>query len=89
MSPSDWKDMKRSQVTMLMFVLVAGCSASRQSSSTSAVGAQAPRPPAQVLTRAAFVRIRDYVLRHGDRQTYCTMYNDNPHVALRHGEDPL
>ena len=31
------------------------------------------------LTAANFQRIKSFILRHGDRQTYCNMYNRNPH----------
>ncbi len=32
-----------------------------------------------ILTATNFAVIRQFVLRDGDRQTYCNMYNDNPH----------
>jgi len=35
-----------------------------------------------ILTAASFIRIRDFVLEHGDRQTYCNMYNHNPHASF-------
>jgi hypothetical protein len=36
----------------------------------------------ELLSVPSFKRIRDHVLAHGDRQTYCQMYNNNPHTAL-------
>jgi hypothetical protein len=36
----------------------------------------------EFLTVADFNRIKNYVLAHGDRETYCQMYNNNPHAAL-------
>ena len=34
------------------------------------------------LTIANFRAIRSFVLKRGDRQTYCNMYNRNPHYAF-------
>lgn len=34
------------------------------------------------LTVEAFERVKRLILRAGDRQTYCAMYNDNPHLAF-------
>ena len=31
---------------------------------------------------AAFRAIERFILSNGDRQTYCNMYNNNPHYAL-------
>lgn len=35
-----------------------------------------------VLTVEAFQRIKQMILRDGDRRTYCNMYNNNPHIEL-------
>jgi hypothetical protein len=34
------------------------------------------------LTADAFERIKQLVLRDGDRRTYCNMYNGNPHLEV-------
>jgi hypothetical protein len=34
------------------------------------------------MTTTQFDIIKQYILRKGDRQTYCNMYNNNPHLAL-------
>ncbi len=34
-----------------------------------------------LLTATNFAVIRQFILRDGDRQTYCNMYNHNPHLA--------
>ena len=72
--------MKRSLVTVLIVILVSGCSGSRDS--TPAPVTEVPHESNGVLTAAAFNQIKDYILVHGDRQTYCNMFNNNPHVAL-------
>lgn len=38
---------------------------------------------ADALTRENLLRIKAYILAKGDRQTYCNMYNDNPHFRFR------
>ena len=35
------------------------------------------------VTVEAFLKIKSLVLTQGDRQTYCDMYNDNPHYAFK------
>jgi hypothetical protein len=35
-----------------------------------------------VPTTAEFRAIRDFILRQGDRRTYCNMYNRNPHYSF-------
>ena len=35
-----------------------------------------------ILSPASFATIVGYILREGDRQTYCNMYNHNPHVTV-------
>jgi hypothetical protein len=37
---------------------------------------------ADVLTVEAFQRIKQMILRDGDRRTYCNMYNRNPHIEV-------
>lgn len=44
--------------------------------------ATASQPANDILTVAQFNRIVTFMLARGDRQTYCQMYNDNPHAAL-------
>jgi len=44
--------------------------------------ARARRSNKGVLTVANFILIRGFILRRGDRQTWCNMYNDNPHYAF-------
>ena len=61
-------------------ILVSGCSGPREP--TFSQDAQAPQQVDGVLTAAAFNQIKDHILAHGDRQTYCNMFNNNPHVAL-------
>jgi hypothetical protein len=34
------------------------------------------------MTVAEFAAIRGFILRRGDRQTYCNMYNHNPHYRF-------
>ena len=72
--------MKRSLVTVLIVILVSGCSGSRDSTPTPVT--KVPHESNGVLTAAAFNQIKDYILVHGDRHTYCNMFNNNPHVAL-------
>lgn len=36
----------------------------------------------ELLTAASFQRIKRMILTRGDRQTYCNMYNQNPHVEV-------
>ena len=72
--------MKQLLVTILILVLVSGCSNSRESAPSSV--AEAPQKTDWVLTAAVFNHIKDYILAHGDRQMYCNMFNNNPHVAL-------
>ena len=72
--------MKQLLVTILILVLVSGCSNSRESTPSSV--AEAPQETDGVLTAAAFNQIKDHILAHGDRQTYCNMFNNNPHVAF-------
>jgi hypothetical protein len=36
----------------------------------------------QELTVESFVRIRTFILEQGHRQTYCNMFNHNPHWAF-------
>ena len=38
-----------------------------------------------VLTPENFTRIKKFILEHGDKQTYCNKYGDNPHYKI--GED--
>jgi len=35
----------------------------------------------QILSVSNFESIKKYILKNGDRQTYCNMYNDNPHFS--------
>jgi hypothetical protein len=42
----------------------------------------ASQPANEVLSVVSFNRITKFILTHGDRQTYCQMYNDNPHAVL-------
>lgn len=35
-----------------------------------------------LLTAATFRRIKQIILECGDRQTYCSRYNRNPHIAV-------
>lgn len=35
-----------------------------------------------MLEPSSFQRLVDFVLAHGDRQTWCNMYNHNPHYAF-------
>jgi hypothetical protein len=72
--------MKQTLVTALILILVSGCSGSHES--TPSQDAEAPQQVDGVLTAAAFNRIKDYILAHGDRQTYCNIFNNNPHLAL-------
>ena len=72
--------MKQTLVTVLILILVSGCSGSRVS--TPLQNAEAPQQVDGVLTAVAFNQIKDYILAHGDRQTYCNMFNNNPHVVL-------
>lgn len=30
-----------------------------------------------------FNKIKKYILRNGDKETYCNMYNDNPHYTFK------
>jgi hypothetical protein len=39
-------------------------------------------PQADLLTAAVFKKIQNHVLTHGDRETYCNMYNNNPHLLV-------
>ena len=73
-------DMKRSLATILILVVAVGCSNSRES--TPAQNVETPQQTDEVLTTVVFNQIKDYILAHGDRQTYCNMFNNNPHVAL-------
>src|SRR5689334_11326378 len=33
-------------------------------------------------TKESFQKIKSFILQCGDRQTYCNMYNDNPHYQF-------
>ena len=50
------------------------------------IEAAAPAPattaPDSALTAETFVRVKQFVLAKGDKQTYCSMYNNNPHFAF-------
>ncbi len=35
-----------------------------------------------IMTRKNFIIIRDFVLNNGSRETYCNMYNNNPHYQF-------
>jgi hypothetical protein len=35
-------------------------------------------PNEKVITRANLIRIKQFILKHGFRETYCSMYNNNP-----------
>ncbi|MCD4672042.1 MAG: hypothetical protein K8R77_05195 [Anaerolineaceae bacterium] len=72
--------MKQLLVTILILVLVSGCSNSCEP--TPSPVAEAPQETDSVLTAAAFNQIKDHILAQGDRQTYCNMFNNNPHVTL-------
>ncbi len=72
--------MKQLLLTILILVLVSGCANSREAA--PALVAEAPQETDGVLTAAAFNQIKDHILAQGDRQTYCNMFNNNPHVVL-------
>ena len=72
--------MRLSLTTILILILVSGCSGSHES--TPSQSAEAPQQVDVVLTAAAFNQIKDHILADGDRQTYCNMFNNNPHVTL-------
>lgn len=72
--------MKQLLFTILILVLVSGCANSCKS--TPAPVAEATQETDEVLTAAAFNQIKDHILAQGDRQTYCNMFNNNPHIAL-------
>lgn len=35
-----------------------------------------------ILKPFTFATIRQFILREGDRKTYCNRYNDNPHLGI-------
>lgn len=37
---------------------------------------------ATVLSPENFTAIKKYILAKGDRETFCNMYNDNPHIEI-------
>ena len=53
-----------------------------QPAATSQPATTQPAKDKEILSVASFSRITGFILAHGDRQTYCQMYNNNPHVAL-------
>ena len=73
--------MKQSLATILILVLISGCSNSRESMPVQNADAS-PQQTDEILTAASFNQIKDHIFTHGDRQTYCNMFNNNPHVAL-------
>jgi hypothetical protein len=72
--------MKRPMITVLILILVSGCSGPRESGNT--FDGESPQQATEVLSAAVFNQIKEYILEHGDRQTYCNRFNDNPHVAF-------
>ena len=36
----------------------------------------------EILTLENFNKIKNFILQHGDRETYCNMLNDNPHFQF-------
>jgi hypothetical protein len=72
--------MKQGGMAIIALLAVSSCTAPTNTSPASAI--QPSSAHESILTAAAFNRIKDFVLIHGDRQTYCNMYNNNPHAAL-------
>lgn len=72
--------MKQAVIAILALLTVSSCAAPTNSPLASAI--QPSRAHETILKASSFNRIKDFVLAHGDRQTYCNMYNNNPHVAL-------
>jgi hypothetical protein len=70
-------------VALLGVLLCAGqaCEHARQLSSASDA---APRQEAKKVTVSpnSFRAIKALIFERGDRQTYCNMYNDNPHLGF-------
>lgn len=77
----DWRTkMKRGVIAILALLTVSSYAAPTNSSPASAI--QPFGAHETILKASSFNRIKDFVLAHGDRQTYCNMYNNNPHIAL-------
>jgi len=36
----------------------------------------------ELVTMQKFLWLKSYILAYGNRQTYCNMYNNNPHIGL-------
>jgi hypothetical protein len=67
-------------------------SSKRNSSASASAGASgkgstapaaAPSPtPKSAFTPQNLILLKNHILKKGDRKTYCSMYNNNPHLAL-------
>ena len=72
--------MKQSLITILTFILASSCFVSHNPEQVYV--SEATGEDEAVLTAATFNQIKNFILAHGDRQTYCNMYNNNPHAVF-------
>jgi hypothetical protein len=70
----------RSAVIALALIFITCCVVSASKIERSEVVVKAGSH--KTLTVANFTRIRQFILRQGQRQTYCQKYNNNPHWAF-------